>query len=228
MNILTFDTSLDTMYITLGEILAEGENKILSKIVHNQGGKYHSAFLIPKIIELLQEKNFTMQNIDAIGVNIGPGSFTGIRACVTVARIIGQMLDIPVVGIPSLEIISKINTTEKNTLCLMDARKNKAYLAIYSPCGEILEEPQAIELENIFEIIEGKDFFIITDDKMQSYLEKSGIQSINYKKQDHDYGVSLSEISFMYLRKKEKSFNWYDIKPLYIQPPPISMPKSSK
>ena len=77
--------------------------KILSsKIVTNTDNKYHSAFLISTIKELLKANNLTPQDIDAIGTNIGPGSFTGIRACTTVARMFAQQLDIPAVGISSL------------------------------------------------------------------------------------------------------------------------------
>lgn len=43
------------------------------------------------------------QDLDLIAVNIGPGSFTGIRACTTVARVMAQQLDIKAIGISSLE-----------------------------------------------------------------------------------------------------------------------------
>ena len=118
MKILVFDTCLDKMYVTLAE-----DDKILSsKIVTN---KYHSAFLISTIKELLKANNLTPQNIDAIGTNIGPGSFTGIRACTTVARMFAQQLNIPAVGISSLEILSKINNTEKTVLTYMKIMKLK-------------------------------------------------------------------------------------------------------
>ena len=79
MKILTFDTSLDKTYVTLSD-----NEKILSDIiVENHNEKYHSAFLIPTIVSILKDNNLTMKDIDVIGTNIGPGSFTGIRACVT-------------------------------------------------------------------------------------------------------------------------------------------------
>ena len=82
MKILAFDTCLDKMYVTLAQ-----DDKILeSKIVTNQDNKYHSAFLISTIRDILHENNIEPKDLDAIGTNVGPGSFTGIRACTTVAR----------------------------------------------------------------------------------------------------------------------------------------------
>ena len=122
MNILVFDTCLDKMYVVL-----RTEDKILSsKIVENTESKYHSAFLISTIKSVLKENNLTPKNLDAVGINIGPGSFTGIRACTTVARIMAQQLNIKAIGVPSLEILSK--TVKENPLVALDARKNKAYL----------------------------------------------------------------------------------------------------
>lgn len=48
------------------------------------------------------------QDVNLIAVNIGPGSFTGIRACVTVARVMAQQLDCKAVGVSSLEILSRL------------------------------------------------------------------------------------------------------------------------
>lgn len=106
---LAFDTCLDKMYIVLKQ-----DNRILaSKIVLNQDNKYHSAFLISTIQEVLSTNNIKPQDINLIAVNIGPGSFTGIRACATVARVMAQQLDCKAVGISSLEILSKISTKNR-------------------------------------------------------------------------------------------------------------------
>ena len=119
MKILVFDTCLDKMYVTLSE-----DDKILSsEVVTNKDNKYHSAFLISTIKDVLKKNNLSPKDIDAIGTNIGPGSFTGIRACTTVARMIAQQLNLPAVGVSSLEILSKINPTDKPTMVALDARK---------------------------------------------------------------------------------------------------------
>ena len=104
MNILGFDTCLDKTYITLAD-----NNKILhSEIINSDAQNYHSAYLISTIIKTLKTADLTPKDIDLIATDIGPGSFTGIRACTTVARVLAQQLNIKAVGISSLEILSKI------------------------------------------------------------------------------------------------------------------------
>ena len=142
MKILAFDTCLDKMYVTLAQ-----DDKVLeSKIVTNQDNKYHSAFLISTIRDILHENNIEPKDLDAIGTNIGPGSFTGIRACTTVARMMAQQLDIKACGISSLEILEQINPTQKPTMVALDARKNSAYL-LYN--GKIHGAVQLEEIKNL-------------------------------------------------------------------------------
>ena len=155
---LAFDTCLDKMYAVLkkdGEILA-------SKVVENTGNKYHSAFLISTLQEIMSLNDVKPQDVNLIAVNIGPGSFTGIRACVTVARVMAQQLDCKAVGVSSLEILSKL--ADKNPLVALDARKDSAYL-YYD--GEIRG---AIRLEEVQEIIKKGEYSVITDDKLQPIL----------------------------------------------------------
>lgn len=196
---LAFDTCLDKMYVVLKQ-----DNRILaSKIVLNQDNKYHSAFLISTIQEVLSTNNIKPQDINLIAVNIGPGSFTGIRACVTVARVMAQQLDCKAVGISSLEILSKIST--KNPLVALDARKNSAYL-YYD--GEI---KGAIQLEEIKKIIERGNYTVITDDKLQPILGGT-----SYQQGEYLLGEILAELA----ENSNAEGNWRKLKPLYIQPPP--------
>ena len=89
MNILAFDTCLDKTYITLRD-----ENRIIeSKIIASDSENYHSAYLISTIKKLLKSAGLKPGDLDMIATDIGPGSFTGIRACTTVARVLAQQLN---------------------------------------------------------------------------------------------------------------------------------------
>ncbi len=204
MNILVFDTCLDKMYVAV----AQDDNVLSSKIVTNQDNKYHSAFLISTIKGMLKENNLTPKDINAIGTNVGPGSFTGIRACTTVARIMAQQLDLPAAGISSLEILAKLNKTDKPTMVALDARKNSAYLYVN-------EEIQgAIQLEKVKEMLENRDYNLITDDKLQKVLGGT-----SYQAGEHNLGEILANLT--YEKLKTSSCKWQELKPLYIQPPPM-------
>lgn len=196
---LAFDTCLDKMYAVLkkdGEILA-------SKVVENTGNKYHSAFLISTLQEIMSLKDVKPKDVNLIAVNIGPGSFTGIRACVTVARVMAQQLDCKAVGVSSLEILSRL--ADKNPLVALDARKDSAYL-YYD--GEIRG---AIRLEEVQEIIKKGEYSVITDDKLQPILGGTSYQQIT---------CQLGEILADIAENKNAEGNWRKLKPLYIQPPP--------
>lgn len=196
---LAFDTCLDKMYAVLkkdGEILT-------SKVVENTGNKYHSAFLISTLQEIMSLNDVKPQDVNLIAVNIGPGSFTGIRACVTVARVMAQQLDCKAVGVSSLEILSRL--ADKNPLVALDARKDSAYL-YYD--GEIRG---AIRLEEVQEIIKNGEYSVITDDKLQPILGGTSYQQIT---------CQLGEILADIAENKNAEGNWRKLKPLYIQPPP--------
>jgi len=203
MKILVFDTCLDKMYVTL----ADNDKILSSKVVINKDNKYHSAFLISTIKEVLKENNLTPKDLNAIGTNIGPGSFTGIRACVTVARVMAQQLNIPAVGVPSLEVLSKINSTSKPAAVALDARKNSAYLFID---GEI---KGAVLIDEVKNLLLNKDYNLVTDDRLQPLLGGTSYQQGNYP-----LGEILAKL--VYEKLEHETPDWRKLKPLYIQPPP--------
>ncbi len=202
MKIIAFDTCLDKMYIVL-----RTENEILeSEVVKNTESKYHSAFLISTIRNVLRKNGLKPEDIDMIGINIGPGSFTGIRACTTVARVMAQQLGIKAIGVSSLEILSKLGG--ENPLVALDARKNKAYLWYNN------EIKGAVEIEKVQEIIKNGNYNVITDDRLQKI-----IGGTSYQQNDYPLGEILSDLVIH--KSKTQSGNWAELLPLYIQPPPV-------
>jgi len=201
MNILAFDTCLDKTYITLNN-----DSKIVkSEVIFSDGENYHSAYLISTIVKVLKEGELEPKDLDIIATDIGPGSFTGIRACVTVARVLAQQLNIKTIGVSSLEILSKI--LGDNDMVILDARKNKAY--VYD--GEV---KGAIELEEVDELVKGKR--IITDNSLKQRLSQYADMTISYQEGNYPLGDILSKLAL----KKEPT-EWAKLKPLYIQPPPV-------
>ena len=205
MKILAFDTCLDKTYITLAE-----DDKILkSETIVSDGQNYHSAYLISTIVKVLKELNLTPKDIDMIATDIGPGSFTGIRAYTTVARVLAQQLDIKAVGVSSLEILSKI--LGGNDLVALDARKNKAY--IYD--GDI---KGAIELEQVDELVKGRT--LITDNSLLERFSQYTDKAVSYQVSDYPLGEILAKLAYEKAVNNEE-IDWRKLKPLYIQPPPV-------
>ncbi len=192
---LAFDTCLDKMYA----VLKKDDEILASRVVENHDNKYHSAYLISTLQEIMSENGIKPQDIDLIATNIGPGSFTGIRACVTVARVMAQQLNCKAVGVSSLEILAQC--AGENPLVALDARKNSAYL--YKD-GEI---KGAILLDEI----KTDGYTVLTDDKLQPILGGTSYQQKN---------LPLGEILADLAEKSSAEGNWRKLKPLYIQPPP--------
>lgn len=200
MLVLAFDTALDKMYVAL-----KNDDKFLAaEIIENKDGKYHSAFLISTIKNILRDNGFKPQDIDLIGTNIGPGSFTGIRACITVARVMAQTLNCRAIGVSSLEILAKLADT--NPLVALDARKYCAYLYKDN------EIKGAVDIDEIKELIKDKDYNIITDNKMNEIFGGTSYQSKEY-----NLGKILTDLAIE--KAKSSECNWRKLKPLYIQPP---------
>lgn len=201
MKILAFDTCLDKTYITVSE-----DDKILkSETILSDGQNYHSAYLISTIVKVLKELNLTPKDIDLIATDIGPGSFTGIRACTTVARVLAQQLNIKAVGVSSLEILSKI--LGGNDMVALDARKNKAYIFDKEILG-------AVELEKVDELVKGRT--LITDNSLLGRFSEFTDKAFSYQVSDYPIGEILAKLA---LTKEET--DWRKLKPLYIQPPPV-------
>lgn len=218
MKILTFDTSLDKTYVTLSE-----DTKILADIViENHNEKYHSAFLIPTIASILKDNKLVMKDIDVIGTNVGPGSFTGIRACVTVARVIAQQLNCPLVGVSSLEILSKINLSGSKTIVVLDARKKQYYTAVYENGMEI----QAPKLTGEDEVksMGFSNAFVVTDKTSSDFLKTFEVESTVYTDVNADLGLFLNGIVCEKLKSSNnEDFLWGKLKPLYLQTPPVTV-----
>lgn len=203
--LLAFDTCLDRTYVAIGK----NGTVIDSAVIENQGSTYHSAYLISTIKNILLKNNLAPKDITEIATDIGPGSFTGIRACMTVAKIISQQLNTKVYGISSLEIISKIAKTKEKTLVLLDARKNMCYVWDEEILG-------AIAIDDVKEMVKAGEYSIICDDTMYTIFSEITDDIVSYTKINHNFAEILTEIA-----PQKQVIDWKILSPLYIQPPPV-------
>src|SRR5437867_4271444 len=100
MLILAIDTATSRVSVAVGDAdSVRGE-------VHLAGGRRHAEQLAPAVQYLCRELEIELAHVTAIGVGLGPGLFTGLRVGVTTAKVMAQTLRIPVVGIPSLDLVA--------------------------------------------------------------------------------------------------------------------------
>lgn len=92
--------------------------------------KNHSGIVMPIIDNLFKISNFKITDIDRIAVAVGPGSFTGVRIALGIAKGLAMALKKPLYAVNELDIlfsIAKGFTNEKNIISLIDARKERVY-----------------------------------------------------------------------------------------------------
>ena len=194
-------------------------------IKENQSNLPHSDTFMQLIDQTLNQSKISVSQLTEIVLNIGPGSFTGIRICSVIARTAAQQAHNKVVGVSSLEILSKISTSNKNSLVLLDARKNKVYTAIYSSNGVEIKAPYSVNFDDLQELISSDNFEIISDNSIHEKLREIGIDTINYEQNTYPLGNYLYEIVNNKLSNYANDYHWAKVKPLYIQPPSITIPK---
>ena len=125
MKILSIDTSSKICSVSI----LEDTTVILEKHTNNE--KTHSQNLMPLIDELFKDTNLTLDNIDLLACSQGPGSFTGIRIGVATVKAFADSLNIPSIGVSSLDSLT-YNSQNMGVICsLIDAKKNNVYSEIF-------------------------------------------------------------------------------------------------
>ena len=163
MKILGIDSSglVATVAIQSDDILV-GEYTI-----HNK--KTHSQTLLPMIQDMLRMAEVPVEELDAIAVAAGPGSFTGLRIGAATAKGLGQALNIPLVAVSSLEGLAYNLAGADALVCpIMDARRNQAYYGIYDVSGEmpvVVAEQDAAPIDTVLQKVRetGREIIFVGD-----------------------------------------------------------------
>ncbi|MGM9986891.1 MAG: tRNA (adenosine(37)-N6)-threonylcarbamoyltransferase complex dimerization subunit type 1 TsaB [Bacillaceae bacterium] len=137
MKILAIDTSNYPLALAVVE-----EERVIGEFVSNVK-KNHSIRLMPAIETLLQECDIKPADLDKIVVAKGPGSYTGVRIGVTVAKTLAWSLNIPIVGVSSLAALAASGRYFDGYVCpIFDARRGQVFTGLYK-----YEDNQLVEVE---------------------------------------------------------------------------------
>ena len=135
MNILALDTANDVLSIAISK-----NNVIVAEHTTNIK-KDHSSRLMPAIVDLVEKVALKIEELDAIVVGNGPGSYTGTRIGVTTAKTLAWALNIPLFPISSLAMLAYNGVMMKGYISpFFDARRQTVFTALYYADGERLAE----------------------------------------------------------------------------------------
>ena len=112
-------------------------------------GLTHSRTLLPMVQDMLKNSEFSLQDVDAIAVAAGPGSFTGLRIGSATAKGLGLALKKPIVPVSTLEALAyNLYGTDSLVCPIMDARRNQVYTGIYEFSKKEVEFSRDADTEN--------------------------------------------------------------------------------
>jgi tRNA threonylcarbamoyladenosine biosynthesis protein TsaB len=135
MRLLAFETATRHLSVALWQDGASIERR---EVVPNGG----SERLLPWVHELLEEAGLALAQIDGIAFGAGPGGFTGLRLACGVAQGLAFGLDVPVVGVSTLEALA-LASGEREVWTCLDARMNEIYSAAYRVAGDAVRQVMA-------------------------------------------------------------------------------------
>lgn len=142
--ILNIDTSTECASISVAE---NGRSLCL---LANSEQKEHSSWLHVAIRQALKETGKKINDLDAVAVTAGPGSYTGLRVGMAAAKGLCYALQIPFITVNTLEAMAAAPTGEEaGYICpMIDARRMEVFTALYDKKGAIVVAPCAMILEN--------------------------------------------------------------------------------
>ncbi|MEO7445142.1 MAG: tRNA (adenosine(37)-N6)-threonylcarbamoyltransferase complex dimerization subunit type 1 TsaB [Ferruginibacter sp.] len=143
--ILLIDTSLPSAFIALA---AEGE---IIHIETNDAPQEHASFVHVAIKKVLHKAGIGIGNIQAVAVNIGPGSYTGLRVGLATAKGICYAANLPLIALNGLELLahavingtSEIYSQKSIIIPMIDARRMEVFMAGYDEKMNLIIQPKA-------------------------------------------------------------------------------------
>ncbi|WP_142784976.1 tRNA (adenosine(37)-N6)-threonylcarbamoyltransferase complex dimerization subunit type 1 TsaB [Changchengzhania lutea] len=157
--ILNIETATTNCSVSLSK---NGETLILKE---DYGANYsHAERLHVYIDDVLKEAKVRREDIEAIAISKGPGSYTGLRIGVSSAKGLCYALDIPLVSVATLTALAyQVNVNEGCIVSMLDARRMEVYSAVFDSNHKQIRDTQAqiLEADAFHNYLEkGKVYFI--------------------------------------------------------------------
>lgn len=193
MTYLFLDTSSSTLILSLIKNGEEIDKIILEKTME------HSVYAVEKLDEILKNNNMKPNDIDRIFVTIGPGSFTGIRIGVTIAKTYAYCLNKEITPISSLKMkILEYSGYDYYVSTIKDKR-DFVFVGIYD--------------KNYNTTFEG----LITEEQLKNRLSELNKYKLIEALSDDENRKDLDVLSVINYYKNEKSINPHEVNPIYLK-----------
>ncbi len=148
MSILAIDTATQVSSVAVAD-----EGRLLAELTM-QGKLTHSETLLPHIEQVLKMAAVAKEDLTGIAISNGPGSFTGLRIGLAAAKAMSYVLNIPLVGVSTLQALAyQLPVPGVRLMCLLDAQKGNAYVESYRWENSSLQVVEPVKVAKISEIV---------------------------------------------------------------------------
>jgi tRNA threonylcarbamoyladenosine biosynthesis protein TsaB len=214
-----------TMQFSLA--LMKNQGDILAEYLMAPGGKKFKGFM-PEVHSLLTSSQADTQDIKAIIVAIGPGSFTGLRVGLSAAKGMAQGLEIPIIGVSSLEAMATQLPFTEHPLCPMIAsRKGEVFTALFKRSDDhrMIRQSRdiSLKLEEMPSIIVEKTLFLGNDFISQGDVIKETLGTKALLAPPYLWNLRASAVGSLGLARflDQDYDDLQDLVPAYLRPPDI-------
>jgi tRNA threonylcarbamoyladenosine biosynthesis protein TsaB len=179
----------------------------------------HGELLASGIVAVLDEAWVPRQDVTAVAVGVGPGPFTGLRVGLATARTLAFVLDIPVYGVCTLDVLAadavETGSVQGPFLVATDARRKEVYWAAYDGQGHRLEGPGVAKPADLADLAADGP---VVGRGARLYPEHLG----DYRPPEHPRAAVLASIV------TGERAELFDPEPLYLRRPDVAQPSAPK
>ena len=219
--------AINTSTLQFGLALLERDGTVLAEYFMSEG-RQHFGSLMPALHFLLSTARSNMKDMEALIVAIGPGSFTGLRVGLSAAKGLCHALDIPIIGISSLEALaSQIPYSPLPITPVLDSRKTELFTAqfAWTEDQDLVRKSEEISLrlESFSSMFEESTIFVGNALGTQGPLIKKELGSSAILAPAHCWNLKASALGFQGLKRLNANDfdNLQDLSPVYLRPPDI-------
>lgn len=149
-------------------------NELLDVICY-EAWQQQSEFMVKELDTLLTKFKVKNKEIDSVMVAIGPGSFTGVRIALTIAKTLALALNLKIYPVSSLRVQK---SAEKPTISLINARSSRSYIGVYQGSGILLED-RIMQNSEVLDYINSHPEYVVSGET--KYLGIEGYEANTIK-----------------------------------------------
>ncbi len=189
------------------QLLLDSSNKLLSvglakngKVIDRicyEAWQRQSEMMAEEVGNILKRNNVENKDLDGVVVGVGPGSYTGVRIGVTIAKTIAYALKIKAYAKSSLSLLKH---PEKPTICVFNARSGRSYFGVYQG-KNVIEKDTVTENEKVLDYIKAHPEYLVHGETYQLGLESGKFDIIeNLADFDKTEEVDVFKLNPVYLK----------------------------